>query len=245
MLRGIVHTEYDLRARLEDWIAAGNSPKDWSKEIGLLLPVGARPTRAAVIKAVSNFNTSGGWHQLRMPSLEPDDLAFNTNLVKDLGILQAQRIDFGRLHHRTLEIDSSDVYENLLRKWKWNGFSPGWEHEDILQLFESLGPKNVTGKPVKVKVILMQYENEDKAREREWRADTGFINLFQGQDAQYLDSSTPNRYPGDRKVPILQDGESSLAVQIHRVLPKVLNVPELFTLAVHLGDSKIVRGRAQ
>jgi len=245
MLRGIVHTEYDLRARLEDWIAAGNSPKDWSKEIGLLLPVGARPTRAAVIKAVSNFNTSGGWHQLRMPSLETDDLVFNSNLVKDLGILQAGRIDFGRLHHRTLEMDSSDVYENLLRTWKWNGFSPGWEHEDILQLFESLGPKNVTGKSVKVKVILMQYENEDKAREREWRADTGFINLFQGQDAQYLDSSTPDRYPGDRKVPILQDGESSLAVQIHRVLPKGLNVPELFTLAVHLGDSKIVRGRAQ
>jgi hypothetical protein len=245
MLRGIVHTEYDLRARLEDWIAAGNSPKDWSKEIGLLLPVGARPTRAAVIKAVSNFNTSGGWHQLRMPSLETDDLVFNSNLVKDLGILQADRIDFGRLHHRTLEMDSSDVYENLLRTWKWNGFSPGWEHEDILQLFESLGPKNVTGKSVKVKVILMQYENEDKAREREWRADTGFINLFQGQDAQYLDSSTPDRYPGDRKVPILQDGESSLAVQIHRVLPKGLNVPELFTLAVHLGDSKIVRGRAQ
>jgi hypothetical protein len=245
MLRGIVHTEYDLRARLEDWIAAGNSPKDWSKEIGLLLPVGARPTRAAVIKAVSNFNTSGGWHQLRMPSLETDDLVFNSNLVKDLGILQANRIDFGRLHHRTLEMDSSDVYENLLRTWKWSGFSPGWEHEDILQLFESLGPKNVTGKSVKVKVILMQYENEDKAREREWRTDTGFINLFQGQDAQYLDSATPDRYPGDRKVPILQDGESSLAVQIHRVLPKGLNVPELFTLAVHLGDSKIVRGRAQ
>jgi hypothetical protein len=245
MLRGIVHTEYDLRARLEDWIAAGNSPKDWSKEIGLLLPVGARPTRAAVIKAVSNFNTSGGWHQLRMPSLKPDDLVFNSNLVKNLGILQADRFDFGRLHHRTLEMDSTQVYENLLLKWKWSGFSPGWEHDDILQLFESLGPKNVTGKPVPVKVILMQYENEDKAREREWREDTGFINLFQGQDAQYLDASTPDRYPGDRKVPVLLEGESSLAVQIHRVVPKGLKIPELFTLAVHLGDSKIVKGRAQ
>lgn len=245
MLRGIVHTEYDLRARLEDWIASGNSPKDWSKEIGLLLPVGARPTRAAVIKAVSNFNTSGGWHQLRKPSLEPEDLVFNSKLVKELGILQADRVDFGRLHHRTLEMDSSQVYENLLLKWKWSGFSPGWEHDHILQLFESLGPKNMTGKPVPVKVILMQYENEDKAREREWREDTGFLNLFQGQDAQYLDSSTHDRYPGDRKVPVLLEGESSLAVQIHRVKPKGLKVPELFTLAVHLGDSKIVKGRAQ
>ena len=91
----------------------------------------------------------------------------------------------------------------------------------------------------------MQYENEDKAREREWRTDTGFINLFQGQDAQYLASSTPDRYPGDRRVPISQDGDESLAIQIHRVAPKGLNIPELFTLAVHLGDSKIVRGRAK
>jgi hypothetical protein len=162
-----------------------------------------------------------------------------------LGILEADRINFGRLHHRTLEVDSSAIYENFLQQWKWSGFSPGWEHGDISQLFESLGPKNVTGKPVTVKVILMQYENEDKAREREWRADTGFINLFQGKDAQYLDSSTPNSYPGDRKVPILLDGESSLAIQIHRVLPKGLEIPELFTLAIHLGDSKIVRGRTQ
>jgi hypothetical protein len=245
MLRGIVHTEYDLRARLEDWIASGNSPKDWSKEIGLLLPLGAKPTRAAVIRAVSNFNASGGWHQLRMPSLDTADLQFNEDLVKGLGLLEADRIDFGRLKHRTIEMDSLRVFEKLLKPWKWNGFSPGWEHEDILQLFESLGPKNVTGKPVKVKVILMQFENEDKAREREWRADTGFINLFQGQDTQYLDSSTPDRYPGDRKVPILHDGNESLAIQIHRVAPKGLNVPELFTLAVHLGDSKIVRGRTQ
>jgi hypothetical protein len=245
MLRGIVHTEYDLRARLEDWIASGKSPKDWTREIGLLLPGGAKPTRAAVIKAVSNFNTSGGWHQLRMPSLLPSDLAFNRNLVESIGLLQAERFDYGRLHHRTLEIDSSDVYEKLLRPWKWSGFSPGWEQEEILQLFESLGPKSVTGKPVRVKLILMQYENEDKPREREWRQDTGFINLFQGQDAQYRDSSTPDRYPGDRNVPILQDGESSLAIQIHRVVPKGLKISELFTIAIHLGDSKIVRGAAR
>lgn len=244
MLRGIVHTEYDLRARLEDWIALGKSPKDWSAEIGLLLPLGAKPTRAAVIKAVSNFNTSGGWHQLRMPSLEAQDLQFNAHLIENLSILQASRIDYGRLKHRTIEVDSAEIFEKLLQPWKWSGFSPGWEHEDILQLFESLGPRNASGKPVRLKVVLMQYENEDRPREREWRTDTGFINLFQGQDAQYLDSSTPDRYPGDRRVPILDDCEGALAIQIHRVTPKGLNIPELFTLAVHLGDSKIVRGRA-
>lgn len=243
MLRGIVHTEYDLRARLEDWIAAGNSPKEWSREIGLLLPIGAKPTRSAVIKAVSTFNLGGGWHQLRMPSLDKSDLSFNTQLIENLGILNAPRIDYGRIHHRTLEFDSAEVLDGLLRRWKWSGFSPGWEHENILQLFESLGPKNATGKPISVKVILMQYENEDKARERDWRPDTGFSNLFQGQDAQYKGAETPDYYPGDRQIPILIDGESALSVQVHRVRPKGLSLPELFTLAVHLGDSKIVRGR--
>jgi hypothetical protein len=244
MLRGIVHTEYDLRARLEDWIALGKSPKDWSKDIGLLLPVGARPTRAAVIKAVSTFNSSGGWHQLRMPSLDSQDLDFNSELVERLGLLYADRVNFGRLQHRTLEMDSLEVFEKLLKPWKWSGFSPGWEHAEILQLFESLGPKNVSDKPRIVKVILMQRENDDKPREREWRPDTGFINLFQGQDAKFLDSSTPNHYPGDRKVPILMEGDNSLAIQIHRVIPKGIDIAELFTLAVYLGDSKIVRGGA-
>lgn len=140
-------------------------------------------------------------------------------------------------------LDSKEFFELVLKKWLWSGFSPGWEHEQILQLFESLGPRNVSGKPRNIKVLLMQFENEDKPREREWRADVGFVNLFQGQDAQYIEGQTPNRYPGDRKVPILLEGENTLAIQVHRVLPKGINSPELFTLAVYLGDSKIVKGR--
>ena len=244
MLRGIVHTEYDLRGRLEDWISAGNSPKDWSREIGLLLPLGAKPTRNAVIKAVSGFNTGGGWHQLRMPSLKLEHIASNSKVVSDLGLLDAPRVDYGRVHHRTLELDSGDFLNNVLKKWSWDGFSPGWEHEQILQLFESLGPKNVTGVDRRIKVILMQFENEDRAREREWRLDTGFVNLFQGQDALYVEGVTQDKYPGDRKVPILLDGEGTLAVQIHRIQPTGVNSSELFTLAVYLGDAKIVRGRS-
>jgi hypothetical protein len=127
---------------LEDWIAAGNSPKDWSREIGLLLPIGAKPTRSAVIKAVSNFNLGGGWHQLRMPSLEPSDLSFNSKLIENLGILQAPRIDYGRLHHRTLEFDSGEILEGLLRPWKWSGFSPGWEHDDMNLLVQRMSQEN-------------------------------------------------------------------------------------------------------
>ena len=243
MLRGIVHTEYDLRGRLEDWIASGKSPKDWSREIGLLLPAGARPTRSAVIKAVSNFNTGGGWHQLRMPSLDTKDIDDNAKLVIESGLLNAPRIDFGRISHRALEVDSELFFDSVLKNWRWSGFSPGWEHEQILQLFESLGPKNVTGLPRKIKVILMQFENTDNPREREWRTDTGFVNLFQGQDAGYSKGQTFDKYPGDRQVPILSEGENTLAVQIHKIIPKGIAAPELFTLAIYLGDSKIVKGR--
>jgi hypothetical protein len=242
MLRGIVHTEYDLRGRLDDWITLGNSPKDWSREIGLLLPIGGKPTRSAVIKAITTFNNSGGWHQLRMPSLDPEHLKKNSELVASLGILGADREYFGRIYHRTIEIESAAFLDNFLKKWEWDGFSPGWEHEHILQLFESLGPRHVNNKNGIIKVTLMQYENEDLPREREWRTDTGFVNLMQGKDAGFEKSVTPDKYPGDRMVPRIDENLNSLAVQIHRIAPKGIEVAELFTLAIYLGDAKIVRG---
>jgi len=242
MLRGIVHTEYDLRGRLEDWISLGNSPKDWSREIGLLLPIGGKPTRSAVIKAITTFNNGGGWHQLRMPSISEKALSHNKKLVEDLGITIAPRRNFGRLEHRTLDLNAKLVLDNLLVKWEWDGFSPGWEHEHILQLFESLGPRHVNKSGELVTVTLMQYESEDKPREREWRSDIGFVNLFQGRDAGYEANATPDKYPGDRLVPNLIENANSLSVQIHRIKPKNLEIPEIYTLAVYLGDSKIVRG---
>ena len=245
MLRGIVHTEYDLRGRLEDWISLGHSPKDWAKEIGLLLPTGGKPTRSAVIKAITTFNNGGGWHQLRMPSLHPEHLEINNKLVQELGILAANREDFGRIQHRTLTVEANDFLESFLKKWQWDGFSPGWEHERIIQLFDSLGPRHVAKKNSQVKVLLMQYENEDLPREREWRTDTGFVNLFQGKDAGYEPLLTPDKYPGDRLVPEIDENRNSLAVQIHRIAPKGIDVPELFTLAIYLGDSMIVRGGNQ
>ena len=242
MLRGIVHTEYDLRGRLDDWITLGKSPKEWSREIGLLLPLGGKPTRSAVIKAITTFNNGGGWHQLRMPSLNIDHMNKNNELVASRGILSAEREYFGRIYHRTVELDSSVFLENFLKKWQWDGFSPGWEHEHILQLFESLGPRHVNNKNGVIKVTLMQYENEDLPREREWRSDTGFVNLFQGKDAGFEIGKTPDKYPGDRMVPKIDENLNSLAVQIHRIAPKGIAVGELFTLAIYLGDAKIVRG---
>lgn len=242
MLRGIVHTEFDLRARLDDWITQGHSPKEWSREIGMLLPIGSKPTRSTVFKAITSFNERGGWHQLRMPSLKVEDMSFNSSLVRELGLLDADRTNYGRIEHRTVEVDSELLLQKFLQKWKWDGFSPGWEHDYILQLFESLGPKNSSGKNGTVRVLLMQLENEDLPRQREWRNDTGFVNLFQGKDASYSPDVQSDLYPGDRSVPIIYDGKDCLALQIHRIRPKGLEIDELFTLAVYLGDSKIVRG---
>jgi hypothetical protein len=177
-----------------------------------------------------------------MPSLNIEHMKKNNELVAELGILSAEREYFGRIYHRTLEIDSSVFLDNFLKKWQWAGFSPGWEHEHILQLFESLGPRHVNNKNGIIKVTLMQYENEDLPREREWRPDTGFVNLFQGKDAGFERGVTSDKYPGDRFVPKIDENLNSLAVQIHRIAPKGIEVDELFTLAIYLGDAKIVRG---
>ena len=43
-------------------------------------------------------------------------------------------------------------------------------------------------------------------------------------------------------VPKIDENLNSLAVQIHRIAPKGIEVDELFTLAIYLGDAKIVKG---
>src|SRR3546814_3045579 len=53
VLRDTVFTEYDLRAELQDHIAGGGSVGSWAREVGLLLPEGTKPTRDAVVQALS------------------------------------------------------------------------------------------------------------------------------------------------------------------------------------------------
>jgi hypothetical protein len=241
LLRGIVHTEYDLRSRLSDWIAAGESPKNWAKEIGMLLPKGAKPTRANVFKAITAFNNGPGWHSLKKPSISPIQISHNERLISEIGLRNAPRENWGRISHRTVRLKSSIVYENLLKPWQWDGFSPGWEHEHILHLFESLGPKNDRGIDFDVTVTLMQLENQDAPRSRDWSPETGFVNLFQGKDSSYQEGDL-DRYPGDQKVPILREGNDTLAVQVHRIQPKGVDTPEILTLAVYLGNKQLVKG---
>ena len=237
ILKHIVLTEYDLRARLNDWVLSGGSIDEWAKEVGLFLPNGTRPTRSSVIQGLSTFNQRGGWHQLRMPSFNEIDMGENKSLLESLGLLNAPRRDWGRLQHRTLEMDSKQVVDKLIKKWKFSEFSPGWETESIVNLFESLIIDLSNTESGAIKIILMQYENEDTPRSREWRADTGFVNLLQGADTI---KNNLNYYPGDREIPILKDGPVIPSIQIHRVKPNNVNLPEIFTMAVYLGQSQTV-----
>jgi hypothetical protein len=153
--------------------------------------------------------------------------------------LEAERKSWGRINHRTIEIDSSQVLEELLKPWAWNGFSPGWEHKDIVQLFESISLHSTNSANKKTYITLMQFENTDDPRTREWKNDIGFVNLLQGKDQGYPD--VPETYPGDRGVPTSLLGDDCLAIQVHRVLQRDSEAPEIYTLAVYLGSSKIVR----
>ena len=209
-LRGIVATEYDLRARLGDWIDEGNSPADWSKEIGLLIPQGMKPTRDNVIEAIQNFNTSGTYHYSRKPSLVPADIQSNRNLVKGLGLFDALRQNFGRMQHRHLTLSYESAL-GFLQSWTYGDFDVSFEKEKVQDLFERIG-----NQVAEVEIYLMQLENSDSPRIRKWVEPTGFVNLAQGSD---VIKGGPDFYFGDRNVPF-GDSEPEhprAAIQVHRV----------------------------
>ena len=236
VLRKVVDTEYDLRARLEDWIAAGNSVADWANEVGLLLPQGTKPTRQNVLTALSRFNTAPAWHQLRRPSLNPHHLETNRNLVETTGLLSAPARDFGRLQHRTLLLPIRDVVTELLEPWEGTalGQSPGWRHHDLTDMLRRLPDQDRA-----VPVMLLQHP-DGGPRTRRWDPETGFINLMQGRDP----APVPGQgfYPGDRAVFDVSQRPDQIVLQVHHVQSAPPEeVPPLFTLAVHAGSQAIVK----
>jgi hypothetical protein len=236
ILQGVVHTEDDLRANLLDWTASGGRVADWAEHIGLDLPAGTKPTRANVIGKLRYFNADGGWHSLRLPNLDSVSLQSNRDVVNALGLLSAPIESFGRQNFRTLRISLGDVQSHLLAPWMCSDLSPSWRHDEILQILQR-HPKQ----DLPVAVMLMALDPEQcTPRDRAWRNDMGFVNLFQGRDNEGAPSP---RYEGDRDA-----GLSTLAtpdavvVQVHHVRRRGYNEPALFTLAIHLGDRQLVRG---
>jgi hypothetical protein len=228
VLRETVFTEYDLRARLRDVLDQGGTVDDWARDVGLLLPNGTQPTRPAVIGALNRFNTAGdGWHSLRQPSLDDADREANATLVDVLGLLDAERRDYGRLGFRTLEIPLETVLDGLLRPWRLRSYSAGWRHDDIIDHLSRMDGE------LSVPVLLMD-DQQDDPRVRKWD-ELGFVNLFQGRDG----SAQPGGYLGDRSVPPTED--RPVAVQVHYVLPRAESKGPVYTLAIRLSDMHTAR----
>ena len=236
VLREIVDTEYDLRARLQDCIDAGGTVDDWVDEIGLLLPAGTKPTRQAVLSTLARFNERPAWHQLRRPSLDPADIASNTQLVLRTGLLTAARRNFGRLEHRVLELPLRDVVDRLVAPWRGTetAGSPGWRHEDLLNLLRRQPDQDEL-----VSVVFMELPSGGP-RTRRWDPATGFINLLQGADQNRVPGVSS--YPGDRGIGGVMEDPSRLVVEVHFVTSSTPGeTPPLMTLAIHAGDRTVVR----
>ena len=233
VLRETVDTEYDLRARLRDWLDAGNDVTTWAEQVGLLLPAKTRPTRQNVLGTLTQFNRGPGWHQLRRPSTNPHHRAANESLVERLGLLAAAPTAYGRLEHPTIERELRDVVDSLLVPWHGvqSGSSPGWAHDDILDLLGRLAPAVVP-------VILMRHP-DGGPREREWDPELGFVNLLQGADPR----ARPGKpfYAGDRATGGVDEHPDRVVVQVHLVKPRGTHDEAVMTLAVHAGQRTIVR----
>lgn len=234
-LRGIVHTEDDLRANLRDSIENGKTVAQWAHEIGLFLPQGTKPTRDSVVPSLTKFNPDGDWFALRKPFVGTAEKAHNLDILNSINLFNAEKRNYQRMEFRTLEIELNELLENVLKKWKLNPSSPGWRHEEIIEYLsrrpDLSGPSYV--------LLLTNPELPDKPRQRKWVADTGFINLFQGAD---IKQDNPGYdYLGDRKAGLEQYGADKVVLQVHYVNRRDHDDPDLYTLAIHIGDGKLVK----
>lgn len=229
-LRDIVYTEYDLRAQLQDHIEGGGSVQSWAQDVGLLLPEGMKPTRAAVVQALSS--ALSGWHSLRRPMLDQQEIAHNDQLVTRIGLKAAPYVDYGRLSHRTVHLPLEEAVLSLVAPWAVESYSPSWRHADIVQAL-----KRHPHQQSLVPVILM--EEQGQPRVRRWDDSVGFVNLFQGRDNVPLSGGAT--YPGDRAIPDIAGRPDDVVIQVHHVARRDMPGTPLLTLAVYLGSRPIVR----
>ena len=231
-LTEIVHTEEDLRARLRDHVESGGSVHTWAREIGLLLPGGMSPTRSSVVAALSSMAL--GWHQMRVPSRDPEDVAFNDGLLVDLGLVHAPTESQGRLRFPTLTITDVAVLKRLLEDWRRAAYSAGWLHEEytdaLLREFSR----------VQRATLMLMEDPSGRPRIRQWAEGVGFVNLFQGRDLK----PQPNGdfYPGDRLVCDVEEHPGQIIIQVHRpVVRDSEDEAPIPTLAIYLGSGQVVR----
>ncbi len=234
LLKGIVHTEDDLRAELDDWIGRGGEISEWAREVGLNLPQGARPTRANVIQAVNTFNSRKGWFWLRRPNVRDESIEHNNLVISESGLLTAPWSHLGRLSFRTLHLPIPEIRSRLLERWDEDGLSPNWPKKEILEYLGRF-PDQSTEFPV----FLMAMPGEELSpRTRAWTPDLGFTNIFQGRDG---DGQISDRYEGDQSVGVGGHANSAIALQLHYIQGRDLATSPVFTPAIHLANRQITR----
>jgi hypothetical protein len=236
LLTDVVRTEIDLREEIADALLRGESIRDWSETIGLLLPEGSKPTRDAVVAAVTVDQL--GWHYVRRPSSDPDAKSTNAQTVRDLGLFDAAAVNYGRLQFSTVEIDAKTLVHNVLERWRVPDFSPNWQHEHLLS---SIARTAKFADRVMVVLLDVEVEGQRLPREREWRDETGFVNIFQGRDNRFNPASD---YPGDRAIGEAAFAAGNIMLQIHRIARKDgVGNEEFLVPAIFLGNRRQVRNR--
>lgn len=237
LLRGIVHTEDDLRASLRDALDDGKPVGEWAASIGLDLPAGTLPSRRNVLPALKNFNSNGNWHVLRNPLTSAEAIQANQALLEGIDLFNAPLSQWGRISHRVAYLSISSLVSEVLLKWQINDETPSWRHDQIIDFLLRHPRQNDP-----VPVILLAKEDSSLPRERKWVKDSGFVNLFQGRD---LATQKVNRYEGDSVVGPDLVRHDGISVQVHyvkrrnelEIIPEP-NLP-LHTLAISLGDRQI------
>ena len=234
-LKGIVHTEDDLRANLRDSLDSGNTIADWAHDIGLFLPPGTKPTRDSVLPPLTNFNPDGDWFVLRKPFVGTEEKAQNFSLLNRIGLLSAEFRSYQRMNHRTIEMPLRELIDGVLLKWKLNNSSPGWREEEIIETLR----RRPDIDDASYLILMANPEDANLPRQRKWVEDTGFVNLFQGAD---IGQDNPGYdYLGDRKAGLEQYGDDKVVLQVHHVNRRGLDDKDLYTLAIHIGDWKTVK----
>lgn len=235
MLKDIVLTEYDLRSELQDAILRGESISEWSQQVGLLLPEGSKPTRDSVVKTLTTDQL--GWHHIRRPVLDDTVIKRNTMILENLGIFSADFKSFGRLSFRSLTLDKDQLCNKILFKWEQSIYSPNWHQTNLIDAVQRVLPSIDS-----VIIVLIEQVDENqigKPRTREWRDESGFVNIFQGRDNDA--ERNLNAYLGDRAFAERAFESGVLTLQVHRLQPKETNIAEVFVPALFLGNKKIVR----
>ena len=235
MLKDIVLTEYDLRSELQDAVLRGESISEWSQQVGLLLPEGSKPTRDSVVKSLTTDQL--GWHHIRRPVLDNKVIQRNSKILSDLGLFVADFESYGRLSFRSQFINKHQLCDEVLSKWEQTSYSPNWYQTNLIE-----GVQRVLPSINFVKVVLIEQVDENligSPRSREWRDESGFINIFQGRDNDA--ANNPLAYLGDRTFVERAFDTGILTLQIHRIHPKETSIDEVFVPAIYLGNKKIVR----